>query len=237
MKIAIVIPTYNERKNIKILIPEIFRISKENKLSTQVLVVDDNSPDGTANAVKSLMKNYPVKLIQRSGKLGLGSAYVTGFKKILKTDADVIFSMDADLSHSPEYIPDFVEEIKQGFHIVIGSRKIKGGKVEGWSFYRKIISWGGNLIGRIVGGIKVKDLTSGYKAYQKKVLQNIDLDEIKSDGYAFQLELLHKILKKKFKVIETPIIFINRKVGKSKLSKKDIIKFLVLALKIRLNLI
>lgn len=237
MKIAIIIPTYNERENIKKLISEIFKVSKKNKLNTEALIVDDNSPDGTANVVKGLMKKYPIRLIQRSCKLGLGSAYVTGFKETLKTDIDVVFQMDGDLSHSPEYLPNFVEKINRGFHVVIGSRKIKGGGTEDWGIHRKIVSWGGNFIGRIMAGINVKDITSGYRAYKKEALQNIGLDEIKSDGYAFQLELLHKILKRNFKVVEVPIVFKDRKIGKSKLSKREIIKFFILALKLRLGLV
>jgi dolichol-phosphate mannosyltransferase len=163
----------------------------------------------------------------------LGSAYIRGFKESLYDDKDIIFEMDADLSHNPEYIMQFIKKIEEGFDLVIGERE----KIVGWRFYRKMISMGGNFIGRNLAGIKIKDLTTGYRAYRRDVLSSMNLDKIESDGYAFQLETLFRSLSNGFKVGSVPIVFYDRESGKSKLSKWDIVKFFVLALKIRLGLI
>lgn len=234
-KVTIVLPTYNERENIKKLIPEIFQVFQENKIPGEVMIVDDSSPDGTSQVVEKLAKNYPVNLIQREKKLGIGSAYVLGFKKALQNKADVIFEMDADLSHSPKYIPKFIDKLEEGYEVVIGSRKIKGGGVIGWSPYRKLISTGGNFIGKYIAGIEISDLTSGFRAYKSKVLREISLEKVESNGYAFQLEMLARALKKGSKIGVIPIIFHDRYKGKSKLSRKDMIDFLGIALKIRLG--
>ena len=233
-KIRIILPTYNERENLGLLIPEIFKILKKNNLSSDVLIVDDNSPDGTANLAEELSKKYPIKVIKRSGKMGLGSAYILGFKESLKDGKDVVFEMDADLSHNPDYIPEFVEKLEHGFDVVIGSRT-DGGKVIGWDWYRKMVSWGGNFIGRTLAGIKVNDLTTGYRAYKRAVLESINLDKINSEGYAFQLEILARALNKGFRVRPIPIVFEDRRKGKSKLSRRDMLEFLLIALKIRLG--
>jgi dolichol-phosphate mannosyltransferase len=237
MKIGIVIPTYNERENIKKLIPKIFEIARKNKLNIEVLVVDDNSPDGTAEVVKKFQERFPITLIKRSTKLGLGSAYIAGFKKFLQNDVDVIFEMDADLSHDPKYIPNFLQKIHQNYDMVIGSRYIKNGAIQGWSIYRKILSRGGNFIGHFLAGFKINDVTSGFRAYKKGILEKVNLDLIKSSGYAFQLETLYRVLKYRGKVIEIPFVFTDRTRGKSKISKKDIVEFLNIALKIRLGLL
>jgi len=238
MKISIVLPTYNERKNVKQLIPQIFQVFKENKVDGNIIVVDDNSPDGTADVVKKLQKRYHIILIERLKKMGLGTAYIAGFKKALENGSDVIFEMDADLSHNPREIPNFIKKINDGFDVVIGSRRIEGGKVIGWGWYRKLISWGGNFIGKHIAGINdVDDITSGYRAYKKDILKRIDLEEIESNGYAFQLEMLGKSFKIGSKINLTPIIFHDRYSGKSKLSKKDVINFFLIALKLRCGLI
>lgn len=237
MKTTIVLPTYNERENIKQLIPKIFKIFKENKIQGKLIVVDDNSPDGTSEIVNDLKKRYPLTLIQRERKLGIGSAYITGFRKALEDETDLIFEMDADLSHDPIYIPRFIQKINQGFDVVIGSRRIKGGEVVGWNWYRKSISWGGNFSGRYIAGVAVDDLTSGYRVYKREVLTKIDLDKVESNGYGFQLEMLARSLKKGFKVDTIPIVFSDRYSGKSKLSRKDVINFFIIALKIRMGLV
>jgi len=237
MRITIVIPTYNERENIILLLVEIFKILKQNKLNGHVIIVDDNSPDGTAEQVKRLSKKYETTLIERGKRLGLGSAYKIGFKKALELNSDLIFEMDADLSHDPEYIPKFLKKINEGYDVVIGSRLIKGGGIVGWNLVRRLISWSGNIIGRYVVAIDVSDLTSGYRVYRREVLQSIDLDEIKSRSYDFQLEILSKVLENDFKVGTIPIIFYDRKFGKSKLTKLDQLRFLITALKIRFGMI
>ncbi len=230
-KIRLILPTYNERENIKKLIPRIFKIAKKSKLDIDILVIDDNSPDKTSEAVEELGKKYPVKIIKRDFKGGLGSAYIEGFNNSINEDKEVIFEMDSDLSHDPEYIPKFIKEIDKGFDLVIGERK----KTIGWGLYRKAISFGGNFIGRNIAGIKIKDLTTGYRAYKINVLKSLDLENIKSNGYAFQLEIIIKTLSRGFKIGSIPIIFYDRKNGKSKLSKKDMIEFMILSLRFRIK--
>jgi dolichol-phosphate mannosyltransferase len=237
MKITIVVPTYNERANITRLLPAIFKVFKQNKLNGNVIVVDDNSPDGTAQEVKKLYKKFKIFLIERKGKLGLGSAYIEGFKKAIEINSDLIFEMDADFSHNPKYIPKFIHKIKQGYGVVVGSRLEEGGKVIGWNWIRKLISKIGNAIGRYIANVNVSDLTSGYRVYKKEVLQKINLNEVKSQSYDFQLEMLARVLKIGFEVGTVPIIFVDRKFGKSKLSKTDILNFISTALKIRFGLI
>jgi len=238
MKVSIVLPTYNERENVKRLIPRIFQVFKENKIDGNIIVVDDNSPDGTADAVKELQEKYPIILIERPKKMGIGSAYITGFKKALENGSDIIFEMDADLSHDPKNIPNFIKKVDDGFDVVIGSRRTDGGRIIGWSWYRRLISWGGNFIGRCIVGINgVDDITSGYRAYRKDILKRIDLEEIESNGYAFQLEMLGKFDKIGSRLDITPIIFHDRYSGKSKLSKRDVINFFLIALKLRMGLI
>jgi len=221
-RISIVIPTYNERKNIPILIKKILNLG----LNTKIIVVDDNSPDGTGEIADRLAKKYKNKIfvIHRKGKLGLGTAYIAGFKYAIKQGSDLIFSMDGDLSHNPKYIPDFLKKINQSYDIVLGSRYIKGGDFS-LNIKRKIISKSANLFAKWMLGMDVNDLTTGYRCYKRKVLESINLDSIKSGGYSFLEEILFFCKKKGFKMAETPIIFTLRKGGKSKLARKEIIKF------------
>ncbi|MFB6076083.1 MAG: polyprenol monophosphomannose synthase [Candidatus Aenigmatarchaeota archaeon] len=230
-RIRIVIPTYNERENIRVLIPEIFEVSERNSLDIDILIVDDNSPDGTGEFAKELSNEYPVNVLERDEKSGLGSAYIRGFEESLNDGRDIIFEMDADMSHKPEYIPSFLEKIEDGFDVVMGERK----DVVGWGLYRRTVSWGGNFIGKIIAGIDIDDLTTGYRAYKREVLEHIDLYSIDSDGYAFQLEILSKVLDENFNVGSVPIVFHDRKRGKTKLSNWDILEFFKVATKIRLS--
>lgn len=234
MKVSIVIPTYNERKNIERLIAEIFRIFDKGGIDGSVIVVDDNSPDGTADSVEGLRGEFPVTLIRRREKKGIGSAYITGFRKALGQGADIIMEMDADFSHDPEEIPNFVKEIENS-DVVIGSRYIGGGRIENWSFVRRIISKGANLVARILLGLDVEDVTAGYRAYRRETLEGIDLNSIKSNGYAFQAEMLFRAREGGFRIKETPITFRDRAHGKSKLSRTEIIKFIVLCINLRLR--
>lgn len=229
------IPTYNERENIPLLIPKIFETAKKNKINLEVFIVDDNSPDGTFGVVKQFSKKCKISALKRSKKLGLGSAYVIGFKKMLQRKVDVIFEMDADLSHDPKYIPEFLKSIKSA-DVVVGSRKIRGGKVIGWDSYRRFLSSAGNRLARFFSGLDVKDLTSGYRAYRKKVLKSINLDEVNSNGYAFQIEMLYRSKKKNFKIKEIPIVFVDRKYGKSKLSKREIFEFFKIGFKMKFGI-
>jgi len=237
MKVTTVIPTYNERKNIRKLIPQIFDVFNAQRIRGEIIVVDDGSPDGTAMEIKRMQKKYPIVLIERDKKTSLGSAYLAGFKRALDDGADLILGMDADLSHDPTQIPEFIEKIKEGHDVVIGSRLMDGGEIVGWGPWRRMVSFGGNLVGRYVAGVYVSDLTSGYRAYKADVLKNVDLDKIASRGYDFQLEMLWRSVDGGYRVATIPIVFEDRKIGKSKLSKMDILRFFLTAMKIRLNLI
>jgi len=237
MKIAVILPTYNEKDNLEKLIPEIFAVFSENKIGGQVIVVDDSSIDGTAECVIDFQKKFPIALIKREKKLGLGSAYIAGFKKAMELGAELIFEMDADLSHSPHELPKFMEKISEGYDVVVGSRTVSGGKIIGWGITRKIISRAGNFVGKYIAGVYVSDLTSGYRVYKTEVLEKVDLDKVESSGYGFQLEMLARARYDVLRIGTVPITFTERSSGKSKLSKKDLITFFIIALKIRLNLL
>ncbi len=226
MEVSIVIPTYNEKENVRKLIPGIFKVFEENGINGKLIVVDDNSPDGTALEVENLKEKYSIILIKREKKLGIGSAYIKGFKKAMDLDSDVIFEMDADFSHDPRYIPRFIEALEDS-EMVLGSRYIEGGKIENWSLWRKIISKGANILARILLGLEVNDITAGYRAYRKGVLRGICLDKIRSNGYEFQAEILYRVKEKGFEIKEIPIVFVDRRTGRSKLSKIEIINFLL----------
>ena len=216
MKTLIVTPTYNESKNIKALVDTLFRLN----LDYHILVVDDNSPDGTAKIVKELQKNYNnLHLAERPKKRGLGTAYCFGFKWALERDFDYIVQIDADLSHNPEDVPQMVELLNE-HDLVIGSRYCEGISVVNWPLRRLFLSYGANLYSRIVTGVKIKDLTAGFKAWRRKVLEDIDYDNIRSQGYAFQIEMNFHAERKGYKIYEHPIIFIDRTIGESKMSRK-----------------
>lgn len=229
--IAIIVPTYNESQNIEKLLTKIFAL---NIPDLEVIVVDDNSPDGTGDLVYRLLTTdyRQIHLIKRSGKLGLGSAYLEGFKKALSLGADYIFEMDADFSHDPNDLPRMLE-VAQDADLVIGSRKIAGGKIIGWNWWRKFMSNGAMWLSRLLLGLKVRDVTSGFRCFKRRVLKTIPLDEIKSNGYAFQEEMLYRTQKMGFTISEIPVTFIDRQEGKSKLSKKDIIEFFLIILKLK----
>ena len=234
-KIAIIVPTYNEKENVGILIHKISDVLKGSNFNYRITIVDDNSPDGTVDVIDKLKSKFKIKLVRRKEKLGLGSAYVTGFKDVLKSKPNFIFQMDADLSHDPKYIPKFIEKINQGYDVVVGSRLIEGGKIVGWNFTRRLTSWAGNFIGRHIAEISVSDLTSGFRVYKREVLESLDLDGIKSSSYDFQLEMLSRVIEKGFRVGVIPIVFHDRKYGKSKLTKLDQLRFLLTALRIRFS--
>lgn len=216
MKSLIIIPTYNERENIEDLISEIFRVD----LNLEVLVVDDNSPDGTGKLADELARrNSRVHVIHRRDKMGLGSAYITGFKYALKGDCDYIFEMDADFSHDPNCLPEFLEKIKE-YDLVLGSRYVSGVNVVNWPMSRLLLSYYANFYARTITGLPVKDSTGGFKCFRREVLESIDLDSINSDGYSFQIELTFRAWKKGFRICEIPIIFVERHAGTSKLSKR-----------------
>jgi len=220
MKTLIVTPTYNEAKNIKSLISKLHEINA----NFHILVVDDNSPDGTAKIVKQMQKtNQKIHLAQRPKKRGLGTAYCYGFRWALQRDYDYIVQMDADLSHDPEDVPKMLELLSEN-DIVIGSRYCDGISVVRWPLRRLFLSYGANLYSRIVTGVKIKDLTGGFKAWRRNVLENIDLDNIRSQGYAFQIEMNFHAERKGYKIYEHPIIFIDRTIGQSKMSRAIMIE-------------
>jgi len=231
MKILIIIPTYNELENLPKLLPEV--LSKDEGIN--VLIVDDNSPDGTAGFVESQMKvNNRIHLIKRPSKQGLGTAYIAGFKYALQNNFEFIFEMDADFSHDPKEIPRFLDEIKNS-DVVLGSRYINGVNVINWPLRRLLLSSFANLYTRIITGLPVHDATGGYKCFNRKVLEAIDLDRVKSNGYAFQIEMTFKAWKKGFSVKEIPIIFVDRVKGKSKMSKKIVREAVTMVWKLRLK--
>ena len=230
-KLAIAIPTYNEKENIKDLLESIKTTLSSINIDTTIIIIDDNSPDGTGKIVDLLSRgldspNFHIKVIHRPRKMGLASAYIDAFKKAIAERYDFVLSMDADFSHKPEYIPVLLKEI-QTHDLVIASRNIKGGGVENWSLLRKIISKGGSLYSRIILGIPIKDFTGGFNMYKRQVLEKIKLDTIKSEGYSFQIEMKYRSVKNGFSFIEFPIIFPNRRLGKAKMSTKIVLEAFV----------
>lgn len=221
--IYIIIPTYNEAGNIEKLLKT---INTQNIPNLNIIIVDDNSPDKTARIAIEISKQLKLKVstIERPSKQGIGSAYITGFKKAISEDADLVFEMDADLSHDPNMISNFIEESKNA-DAVTGSRRVEGGDVKGWNARRNIQSKVASGFARALLRLKTKDVTTGYRCYRSEVLKKIPLDKIKSNGYAFQLEILWWCEKLGFKIKEIPISFIDREHGKSKLSWIEIIKF------------
>ena len=220
VKSLIVIPTYNERDNITSLLESILRVVP----GTDILVIDDNSPDGTGQIVDELHVRVPqISVLHRAGKLGLGTAYVRGFQYAIEHEYDVVFEMDADFSHDPRYLPDFFRTIEQA-DLVIGSRYIRGGGTPNWSPIRKFISGGGNTFARTVLNIPTHDCTGGYRCYRTAALSTLDLSQVRAQGYAFQVEMTYIFWKRGFRVREVPIIFEDRRVGKSKMSRKIFIE-------------
>ena len=226
MRIAVIIPTYNERDNIGVLLLEIIKVFMNHDILGSIIVVDDSSPDGTANVVKDLsMKFGNISVISREGKFGLGSAYKEGYTKALNLGFEAMIEMDADGSHDPSLIPDFVERLEQGFQLVIGSRYIPGGKTKNWPIGRKIISRSAAVFVRLLFKSKIHDPTSGYRCIRSDALKNLDLSKIYSAGFSFQVEMALRCEKLKLKVCEIPIIFIDRDKGKSKLSFREMLRF------------
>jgi dolichol-phosphate mannosyltransferase len=220
MKTLIIIPTYNEVENLPLLLEEIFSYAP----IADVLIVDDNSPDGTGELAEEIRKQNPqVYVLHRPGKLGLGTAYIAGFKYAIQHGYDAVFEMDADFSHDPRYLPDFLKAIEDA-DLVIGSRYIPGGSTPNWSMIRRLISGSGNTFARFLLGIPVHDCTGGFRCYRSQVLQSINLDAVQSRGYAFQVELAYRVLQQGFKIVETPIRFMDRRLGASKMSRKIVIE-------------
>jgi dolichol-phosphate mannosyltransferase len=227
--ILVIIPTYNERENIGLLIPEI----KELLPDVHILVVDDGSPDGTSQLVKEIAAKYEgVAVLDRPKKEGLGRAYVAGFRWALARDYEFVFEMDADFSHDPKYLPEFLKAMADS-DVVIGSRYINGVNVVNWPMSRLLLSYFANLVTRVIAGVPVRDCTAGFKCFRRKVLETINLDKIDSSGYSFQIEVNYMAWKNKFRISEIPIVFTDRKRGASKMSTRIVREALILLWKLR----
>lgn len=229
--VLIVMPTYNELENLPLLLAEVHQVVP----FAEVLVVDDNSPDGTGQLADRLAaEDSRVKVLHRTQKQGLGRAYVAGFRWALERSYKYIFEMDCDFSHQPKYLPDFLEKIKDA-DLVLGSRYIYGGGTQNWPASRKLISKGGNTYSRMVLGLPYKDLTGGFKCFRREVLEKIPLDSLISYGYSFQVELTYRTHQAGFRIVETPIVFPDRVRGTSKMSGKIFKEAFVNVWKLRLK--
>lgn len=226
---TVVIPTYNERENIGELIPRVLEIPR-----FRVLVVDDNSPDGTAEIVRDLARGEPrIGLLSRPGKQGLGRAYLAGFRRALDEGAEFICEMDADFSHDPRYLPDLLAAAETRYDLVLGSRYVRGGGTVNWGLARQLISRGGNVYARAILGLPVSDATGGFRCYRRRVLETLDLGAIQSNGYSFQIEMVYRTRRAGFRVGEVPIIFPDRRVGQSKMSRRIVLEALLTVWRLR----
>lgn len=230
MKILIIIPTYNESDNIRAIAGEIFDVYS----GLDILVVDDNSPDGTGGIVRDMqLEDTRVHLLERSGKLGLGTAYCAGFLWAIERGYDVVFEMDADFSHDPKEIPNFLRAIESA-DVVIGSRYSTGVNVVNWPMQRLLLSWFANLYTRLITRMPIYDATGGFKCFRTDILRGVDLSKIRSNGYAFQIEMNFKLWKRGARMLEIPIVFVDRRSGVSKMSKNIIWEAAWLVWKLRL---
>ncbi|HPD25990.1 MAG TPA: polyprenol monophosphomannose synthase, partial [Candidatus Marinimicrobia bacterium] len=216
MKSLVIIPTYNEKDNIRTVIERLQALPIE----LDILIIDDNSPDGTADIVRELQADDPhIFMINRPAKLGLGTAYITGFRWALERDYEYILEMDADLSHNPDDVPRLIQECENGYDLVIGSRYCNGVNVINWPIKRLLLSYGANKYTRMITRMPIMDATAGFKCYRREALAAINLDRVKSSGYSFQIEMHFRVWDAGFKIKEIPIIFIERSEGLSKMSK------------------
>lgn len=228
----IIIPTYNEAENIVNIINELVAINYPDVI-IEILVVDDNSTDGTAMLVKNLA-HQRVHIIERPGKMGLGTAYIKGFGYAIENNYDYVFEMDADFSHDPEAIPGFLDKLKE-YDLVIGSRYIEGIAVVNWPLSRLMISIGASYYTRMITFLPVKDVTAGFMAYRVSSLKQIDFNKVHSNGYSFQIEMKFRMWKKGFKITEIPIVFIDRRAGVSKMSRKIVYEAMYMVWKLKLK--
>jgi dolichol-phosphate mannosyltransferase len=229
VKSLVIVPTYNEADNIRQLVPRVL----EQDPGVEMLVVDDNSVDGTGAIVDDLMETEPrLHVLHRPRKMGLGTAYVDGFRYALERDYEAVFEMDADFSHDPDAIPAFLEAIQEA-DLVIGSRYLNGVTVVNWPLSRLILSYGANLYTRIVTWMPVKDATGGFKCFRRSTLERLDLNGVNTDGYGFQIEMNFKVWKKGMRIREIPILFVDRRVGVSKMNNKIVWEAMWLVWKLR----
>lgn len=215
-KALIIVPTYDEKENIRSLVGAV--LEKDSRL--EILIVDDSSPDGTGELVDRMSEqDSRVHALHRQGKLGLGSAYRDGFRWALERDYDLVFEMDADFSHDPAYIKKFLKAAENA-DLVIGSRYVSGINVVNWPMSRLLLSYGASLYTRLITGMPVKDPTAGFKCFRREVLESLDLSRIQSDGYSFQIEVSFKVWRKKYRILEIPIVFVDRHSGTSKMNRR-----------------
>tara|TARA_B100000586_G_scaffold177984_1_gene130263 strand:+ start:4009 stop:4725 length:717 start_codon:yes stop_codon:yes gene_type:complete len=230
VKTLIVTPTYNERKNIRELVSILFELNPD----FHILVVDDSSPDGTAEIVEELQADCAnLHLLSRNEKTGLGSAYIAGFNYALERDYEAVVQMDADMSHDPKDVPLLIEAIENA-DLAIGSRYISGINVVNWPLQRLIISYGANIYTRLVTRLPVRDATGGFKCWRREALEAINLDGVRSQGYSFQIEMTYRVWLKGFRITEIPIIFVDRTVGKSKMTRSIMIEAAVMIPRLRI---
>ncbi|HET91508.1 MAG TPA: glycosyltransferase, partial [Chloroflexi bacterium] len=228
--VTVIIPTYNEKENIETLVAQLLALPTQ----VQVLVVDDNSPDGTGDIADRLAveSGGRVSVVHRAGKLGLGTAYIVGFQRALADGADLVCTMDADFSHNPRYVPAMVDKIETGCDLVIGSRYVRGGGATGCTFDRVLLSWGANGFARVMLGLHAHDTTAGFRCYRREVLESIGLEEIKASGYSFLIEMLYRVQRQGYRVGEVPIIFENRRLGTSKISQDEVLRAMMTVLRL-----
>ena len=229
---VICIPTYNEIENLPRVVPAVLAAVPQ----AHVLIVDDNSPDGTGRMADELAARDPrIHVLHRKGKEGLGKAYLGAFAWALERNYQFVFEFDADLSHNPRYLPGFIQALASGADMVVGSRRVAGGGVENWSPVRRFISWGGSFYSRVVLGVPLQDLTGGFNGFRRETLQGIGLEQVSSSGYCFQIELKYRALRRGFKVVEGPIVFPDRTHGVSKMSSKIFLEAIMQVWKLRLR--
>jgi len=230
-EVLVIVPTYNERDNL----PEIVAAVHEHLPEADLLVVDDNSPDGTGAVADELAaRDAKIHVLHRAGKQGLGTAYVAGFKWALARDYQFLFEMDCDFSHDPKYLPLMLARARDGADLVLGSRYVDGGGTVNWGPMRKLISRGGSFYARTILGIGVRDVTGGFKCFRRATLEKLDLDSVSAQGYGFQIEMTYRTIRHGMRVEEIPIVFVDRRVGQSKMSKKIFLEALTLVWKLRL---
>jgi dolichol-phosphate mannosyltransferase len=216
---TVCLPTYNERENLEAMLRAL------EPLGVRVLVIDDNSPDGTGEIADRLAAELDfVSVLHRERKEGLGPAYLAGFRRALDDGAELVLELDCDFSHDPKDVPRLIAACEAGADLALGSRYVEGGGTENWGLGRRIVSWGGSFYARLLLGVRVRDLTGGFKCYRRQVLETIDLEAIHAKGYAFQIECTYRTLRKGFRVVEVPILFVDRTAGHSKMSRAIVLE-------------
>jgi dolichol-phosphate mannosyltransferase len=229
----IIVPTYNEIANLPTLVEAVF----EQLPHAHLLIVDDGSPDGTGRLADELSdQDKRLQVLHRPGKLGLGTAYIDGFRYGLARDYQYFIEMDADFSHDPRYLQELLRRAQNGADVVLGSRYVAGGGTKNWGFGRKVLSRGGSLYARTVLGVEVRDLTGGFKCFRRRVLETLKLSAIRSEGYSFQIEMTYRVLKEGFRVEEMPIVFVDRRVGQSKMSRAIFVEAIWMVWRLRIGL-